>query len=163
MSEFGQQLITIILAPTLVVGAVAWLLRAIISQGFQRDIERFKAEVKRKNDQQRERFLLIHNRRAEVIADLYSRLAKTKRLVGDLVAIFQQDASALPQKEQRVADAYNDAAEYFAQNRLFLPERTAEKADSMLDTLHTALIEFDTAQMGNKQYGRPVGSVDPIL
>ena len=61
----------------------------------------------------------------------------------------------MPQKEQRVADAYNDAAEYFAQNRLFLPERTAEKADSMLDTLHTALIEFDTAQMGNKHQCGP--------
>lgn len=152
MTEFWQQLLALILAPTLVVGAVAWLLRGLVNQGFKRDLERFKSDLERENYERREKFSLIHQRRAEIIAGLYSRIARTKGLLEGLVGIFQQGGQSLTIKKQTVADAYNDAASYFFENRLFLPRETATKAGALLEALRHALIDFDTAQMGNEDY-----------
>jgi hypothetical protein len=157
MEEFWQQLIALILAPTLVVGAVAWLLRSFLDQGMKRDLEKFKIELERESFEKRQKFSLIHQKRADIIAGLYSRLAKTKGLVADLVAPFQQGGQSLNEKKKNVADAYNEASQFFFQNRLFLPNSTAEKSEKMLESLRHALIDFDVAQMGNDEY-KPDGT-----
>ncbi|WP_083005352.1 hypothetical protein [Halomonas sp. GT] len=41
---------------------------------------------------------------------------------------------------------------YFYQNRIFLPNDAADKAETLIGTLRDVLIEFDTAQMGNEEY-----------
>lgn len=152
MSDFWQQLITLILAPTIVVGAITYLLKSVVNQGFRKDLERFKSDIERESHEKREKFSLIHQKRAEIIAGLYSRFARTRGLVGDLVGIFQSGGQSLIEKKQKVAGSYNDAASYFYENRLFLPKETAVKAEVLLDELRTALIEFDTAQLGNDEY-----------
>ena len=95
MSPYWQQLLGIIIAPAVVVGAIAWLLRGIISQGFARDIQRYKSELEQQNFEHRERFSTIHQRRAEVIATLYGKIARANAFVGDLVALFQQGGQSL--------------------------------------------------------------------
>jgi len=152
MNEFWQQLIAIILAPTLTVAAIAWLLKGIISQGFQRDLEKFKSDLAQKNYEQQQKFSLIHQKQADIIANLYSKFAKTKGLVADLVGIFQQGGQSLMDKKKNVAESYNDMASYFFQNKLFLTSNTAERCEKLVDELRSALIEFDTAQMGNDEY-----------
>lgn len=152
MNEFWQQLLALTLTPTLVIGAVAWLLKGFIGQEFKRDLARFKGDIDRENFEKRERFSLIHQKRAEVITGVYSRLVKTRSLVADLVAIFQSGGQSLIQKKQKVAEVYNDAASYFFENKIFLPKATAEKTEALIDELKKALIEFDTAQLGNDEY-----------
>ena len=152
MSPYWQQLLGIIIAPAVVVGAIAWLLRGIISQGFARDIQRYKSELEQQNFEHRERFSTIHQRRAEVIATLYGKIARANAFVGDLVALFQQGGQSLIEKKKKVADVYNDMSSYFFENRLFLPQVTAEKTEKLVMTIKDALIEFDTAQMGNDEY-----------
>jgi hypothetical protein len=49
------------------------------------------------------------------------------------------------------------AGNIFFQNRLFLPNSTAEKSEKMLESLRHALIDFDVAQMGNDEY-KPDGT-----
>jgi hypothetical protein len=41
---------------------------------------------------------------------------------------------------------------YFFENRIFLPNETAEKAEKLVMAIRDVLIEFDTAQMGNVEY-----------
>lgn len=55
-------------------------------------------------------------------------------------------------KKKNVAESYNDMASYFFQNKLFLTSNTAERCEKLVDELRSALIEFDTAQMGNDEY-----------
>ncbi len=148
MAEFWQQLIALTVTPALIVGAVAWLSRRLINQAFTRELERFKSELESKNFEHREKFSLIYQRRAEIICGLYSLLVKAKRLVGDLVAPFQRGGQSLPEKKQKVADAYNEAASFFYENRPFFTKETVDKVDKLLDTLSSALIDFDTAQIG---------------
>ncbi len=152
MEEYWKQLVGLIVAPSVVVGALAWILRGVISQGFARDIEKYKAELEQQNFEHRERFSTIHQRRAEVIANLYGKIARTKSVTADLVGIFQQGGQSLLQKKEKASEVYNDMASYFYENRLFLPKTTAERAENLINTLKEILIEFDTSQMGNDEY-----------
>ncbi len=152
MEAYWQQLIGLIVAPAVVVGAIAWLSRGFISQGFARDLQKYKSELDRQDFEHRERFSLIHQRRAEVIATLYGKIARTKSVVSDLVGIFQQGGQSLIEKKRRAADIYNDMSSFFFENRIFLPSDTAEKAEKLIMAIRDVLIEFDTAQMGNDEY-----------
>ncbi|CAH1044327.1 hypothetical protein [Halomonas sp. TD01] len=152
MEEYWQQLAGLIVAPTLVVAAVAWILKTVISQGFARDIQHYKSELDRANFEHQQRFSTIHQRQAEVIANLYGKIAKSKSSAADLVGIFQQGSQPLTEKKKRTAEIYNDMSAYFYQNRIFLPNDAADKAETLIGTLRDVLIEFDTAQMGNEEY-----------
>ena len=45
-----QEILVLIVTPTLIVGAAAWILRTIFQQGLQRDIERFKARLQNEHN-----------------------------------------------------------------------------------------------------------------
>ena len=152
METYWQQLVGLIVAPTVVVAAVAWLLRTVIAQGFARDIQRFKSDLDRESFEHQQRFSTIHQRQAEVISNLYGKIAESKSVIANLVGIFQHGGQSLMEKKQKAADSYNDMKDYFYKNRIFLPRETADKAETLLITLRDILIEFDTAQMGNEEY-----------
>lgn len=152
MEAYWQQLVGLIVAPVAVVGAIAWLLREILSQGIARDLHRYKSELELQNFEHRERFSLIHQRRAEVIATLYGKIAKTYSIAADLVGIFQQDGQSLTEKKQYAADVFNDMSAYFFENRIFLPHETAKTSEKLVMTIKDVLIKFDTAQMDNNEY-----------
>lgn len=150
--DYWQQLIAIVLTPTLSVAAVAWILKALFSSGLQRDLERYKRELDAKQFEHQARFSLIHQKRAEVISELYARLARSKTRLGDLVAIFQPGGQSLVEKRKVTAEAFNEANSYFNEHRIFLSEEIAENVDAVFEAMRDAFIEFDTAQMGNDEY-----------
>ena len=150
--DYWQQLIAIILAPTLSVAALAWILKSLFNSGLQRDLERYKRQLDAKQFEQQTRFSLIHQKRAEVISELYAILARAKVRLGELVAIFQPGGQSLIEKRKITAETYNEAVSYFNERRIFLPEEIAENVDGVLAAMRTAFIEFDTAQMGNEEY-----------
>jgi hypothetical protein len=152
MESYWQQLIGVIVAPTVVVGAIAWLMRGMLSQGFARDLENHKSELAKADFEHRERFSLIHQRRADVIATLYGKIAKTRSVAADLVGILQHGGQSLMEKKRNTADVYNDMSGYFYENRIFLPNETAEKTEELVTAIRHSLIEFDTAHMGNDEY-----------
>jgi uncharacterized membrane protein YuzA (DUF378 family) len=116
MEAYWQQLIGLIVAPVVVVGAIAWLLRGLVSQGFARNLQSYKSELERQDLEHRERFSLIHQRRAEVIATLYGKIARTRSVVADLVGIFQQGGQSLIEKKKKAADIYNDMSAHSCPN-----------------------------------------------
>ena len=152
MEAFWQQLIGLIVAPAVVVCAIAWLLRGMISQGFARDLQRYKSELERQDFEHRERFSLIHQRRAEVIATLYGKIAKTKSVLAALVGILQPGGQSLKEKIKQTDNIYTDMSAYFYENRILLPKETAEKTEKLLIAMRDVLIEFATSQMGNDEY-----------
>lgn len=152
MESYWQQLIGVIVAPTVVVGAIAWLMRGMLSRGFARDLENHKSELARADFEHRERFSLVHQRRADVIATLYGKIAKTRSVAADLVGILQHGGQSLMEKKRKTADVYNDMTGYFYENRIFFPYETSDKIEALVAAIHHSLIDFDTAQMGNDDY-----------
>jgi len=134
------------------VAALAWLLKFLFSSGLQRDLERYKRELYVKQFERQARFSLIHQKRAEVIAELYARLARARARIGELVAIFQPGGQSLIEKKKLTAEVFNDANSYFQERRIFLQEEIAENVDLVFKAMWEALIEFDTAQRGSDEY-----------
>lgn len=146
----SDQVIQLILTPTLIVGALAWLLRSFFDQSLRRDLARFQNELESRRFEHQTRFSLIHQRQAEVIAGLYSRLAKARRLIAQLVALFQPGGQNLLEKKRRVADACNDADEFFNENRLYLAQDLAARIEELLGVMKGAYITFETAMQGDE-------------
>jgi hypothetical protein len=111
-----QGLLTTVLSTTVIVGAVAWLARALISQWLARDIERFKGTLATENtrsveelrvnlqlEAQRQQIVFgsLHSRRAEVIAELYGKLDELDRAVHAVVG--QQWFRAIREDSDRLS------------------------------------------------------------
>lgn len=150
--EFWKQLLALTLTPTLAVVAIAWLIRKLFESSLQRDLERFKSELELKRFEHQTRFSLIHQKRAEVLSNLYSRLARAKSLLGDLVAIFQPGGQLLPEKKKKAADSFNDASSYFFEHRIFLNKTTAIQVEEVISAMREAFVAFDTSQLENVEY-----------
>jgi hypothetical protein len=147
-----QQILAQILTPALVIGALAWLLRKFFELGLQRDLERYKSELQRQYYEYQIKYSIIHQKRAEAIASIYSRLVRAKAQLADLVSLLQQGGQSLPDKKSKVAEAYHDAASFFFEHRIFLPENTSVKIERVLDGMRESFYTFDAAQFGHDQY-----------
>ena len=150
--DFWQQLAAIIIAPSAVVTAVAFLIRQYFAASFNRDLESFKSELGTKAFEYQKRFSLIHDRQAEVVAGIYSRLVRAQRLLARLVGMLQPGGQSLIQKQTDVLAAFNVADEFFAENRIYFEESTAAQIDDVLRKMQDAYFKFDSSQFGNDQY-----------
>lgn len=148
MDTFWQELLALILTPTLIVAGVAWLLKSYVDHAATRSLEQFKKQLEHESFEQRTRFSILHEQRAEIIADLYKRLVKTQRMITDLVHPVQYGDRPLADKRRDVVDAYNETASFFFENKLFLHTETAEKVEALIAALRKALVEFDSVQTG---------------
>lgn len=147
--ELWQQIVALTLTPTLLVGALAYLLRTLFDRGLERDLERHKSELAAQLFEHQTKFSIIHEKRAEVIAELYGRLARAHRELAKLTAAFQPGGQSLRGKKQQAADACNKADEFFNERRLYLDLKTSEKIDKTLETMKSAFIDFDMAQQSD--------------
>ena len=57
-----------------VLGAVAWLSKSLVSQQLARVLEAFRCQLSVEAERDRVRFSKLHERRAEVIEELYSKI-----------------------------------------------------------------------------------------
>ncbi len=144
-----EQVAILIFTPTATIAAVVYFLRKMFDRGLQRDLERYRANLKREDIEHQIKYSLIHERKAEVIANVYAGLVKAKRKMAQLVFIFQPGGQNLRQKKQDAADAYNNIDDYFNEHRLYLDRVTADKVESILIKIKEAFIDFDTVQNGD--------------
>jgi len=147
--DIWKQVTILIFTPTATIAAVVYFLRKMFDRGLQRDLDRYRANLKRKEIEHQIKYSLIHERKAEVIANVYAGLVKAKRKMAQLVFIFQPDGQNLQKKKQDAADACNNVDDYFNEHRLYLDRVTADKAESILIKMKEAFINFDTAQNGD--------------
>ncbi|MCG6659621.1 hypothetical protein HOP52_17870 [Halomonas campisalis] len=145
-----QQLLALILAPTLVVAAMTWILRALFSQALSRDIEKLKSELKTEAFREQYRFQKLHERQAEVISDLYARMVHAERKMGQLTSRFRPVYPSLEGQKGEAAKACDSFADFFREHRLYLPEETAEKVQKLVDLLAEIFIDIDCAQPGDE-------------
>jgi hypothetical protein len=132
--------------------------KSIIEKVLARDTQRLEYELKSKADTELEklrstlattatehqiRFAKLHEKRAEVIAETYSRLRELHTNLGDYVKIFEP-AGDRPKEErrQRVGDAHRSFIEYYSKNRIFLSKAAVEKLDDINQKSVSAFYDF---------------------
>jgi hypothetical protein len=137
-------------AQSVFLGFVGWLVRSIISHGLERDLAAYQAQLRTDSDREIERlknefrmaelehkvrFSKLHEKRAEVIANIYGlmvesnwyaqRYAYTNRLEG------QMDAVAEAAKEK-----ITELSRYFELHRLYLPNSICIVLNQFVSKMH---------------------------
>lgn len=85
----------------------------------------------------------MHEKRAEVIAEAYSRLKNLYSSLADYVKVFEPAGG--PSREQRreaASEAHRDYRNYYGTNVIFFPKAVAEKLEAIDFEVVKALNEF---------------------
>lgn len=135
--DIGKHSVTIIV--------LGWLARSLCSQLLSKELERFKADLssasitaieRLKHDHQvtalehQVRFSKLHERRAEVVAEVYSLIVEVKWASQSFAS--PMEWSGEPKKDKKYYIALKKLAEfcsYFDKNRIYLPQLLCEQFD----------------------------------
>src|SRR5882762_8947453 len=138
--------------------AAAWLIKTVLTDRLAREAEEFKTQLKADADAQIERlknslemaalehqvrFSKLHERRAEVIAELYKRLVEVGA-EGSLFVYTVGGSSGEHFEQYNKAYKNNwDLARFIEANRIYLPVRACDLLDKYVHTLNKAVIDVN--------------------
>ncbi len=139
----------------IVLVVVGFVAKSIFTQLLSRDIEkykstreteleRFKADLQKSSFEHQTRYLSLHSKRAEVIAELYMLLVHAEHKAISLANPVQL-AGEPTQNEKRI-EAYKSGKtlyEFFEQNRIYFKQDCCERVTSFINSLYTALSDFN--------------------
>jgi hypothetical protein len=150
--ELWKELLILILSPLAVISAGAYLIRKVLERGLNRDLEKYKNELEMHRFEYQTRFSLIHQKRAEVIGEFYSRLVESEDLLRRLTSVFQphNQPLPLPMRKDETRAAYWRCKDYFNGHRIYFDEELCLKIDTFLKVMFSAFCDFDTGQDGEK-------------
>jgi hypothetical protein len=138
--------------------ALGWLARSFGSQLLAKDLEKFKSSLSSASSEASERlkhqlqlvahehqvrFSKLHERRAEVIANLYELLVEAQWAGQSFVSVVEMNGE--PPKNEKYVTAMNAFAEFFRafdKRRIFLPEELCEQLDEFLQGMRKRVIHF---------------------
>lgn len=134
------------------------LSKSLIEKLLTRDTQRFEYELKCKADTELEklrsslatiatehqiRFAKLHERRAEVIAETYSKLRDLHTSLGDYVKPFVPTGDKSQEERRKiVGEAHKKFIEYYSRNRIFLSKVAVEKLDAINLASKKAFFDF---------------------
>jgi len=138
-----QEIIKTLGGYTLFLGAAAWLIKQLVSNRFVRDAEKFKITVQTNADTEIERlknslqmaalehqvrFSKLHERRAEIIAELYTRLVDAQEVSENYVS--QGGGTQLYPAASRKLIEFGA---FVMRHRIYLPERICTSLNTFLE------------------------------
>lgn len=135
----AEIVITSVLGSGVLLGAVAWLVRSLMLHLLSKDLESFKGQLQLAAFEHQVRFSQLHERRASILAELYSKVVQLHRTASSFVHWYQSANDA--DKKRRLKLLWQAADEYvgyFEQHRIYFDETTCAKVDSLNDALSKA-------------------------
>jgi len=157
-----QTILTIILAPTFIVGGLMFVLRKFFEQLLSRDIEKFRVTLQTESERSKlqlqnqlqaelfefqTKFSVYHQKQADVIGTFYEMLSETQIVVSQVVHPVQFEAES--SDEERFRQAFNkkvDLARFFERSRIYFDEDICEQISTVNKTMHKVLILFQSSQ-----------------
>lgn len=149
-----QEILALVLAPTLIVGAAAWVLRTLFQQGLQRDIEKFKARLQNEHNtaqatlqtqlqahlfEHQARFSTFHAKQSEVLSKTYELFFDPFEHIKEYVHPLDMDGPPSQEQLEQIVDEFNELTGFYHKNRIYLPENICTKMDSLLKEMKSAL------------------------
>lgn len=141
----------------IVVAAAKWLADVFANRILESDRHKYQEmlaklsnELEMSRQERHVRFSLLHERRAQVVAEFYARLSRASQPLARLVNLFQlRDAQPLSEKKEEVAKVCGEAASYYYENKIWLDPEVCESADAVLEEMYKAFVAFDVAHSGD--------------
>jgi len=124
---------------TAIVSAGAYFARSIIERWLTRSLAKYKVDLQLAASEHQTRFTKLHERRAEVIAELYKRLVRTRRSFERLtmpyfiVGVRTREEPSVEEKHQEVVKNTEEFVEYSIENRIYFTSNVCAKLDELRD------------------------------
>jgi hypothetical protein len=107
------------------------------------EIEKLKSELNITAAQSQFRFSKLHEKRAEIIAEVYASLREALTCLSEYTKAFEPDGGASREdRRKNAANAANSFAKLYAAKQIFIPEAAAAKLDEINQELKSAFIQF---------------------
>ena len=122
---------------------LGFLGRSLMSSVLAKDIEKFKAELHVAAVEHQVRFSKLHEKRAEVLAELYNLLVAATWQATNFA--FPMQWAGDPDKKTQYVTAVNAIAEYFRffdQHRIWLPAKLCDPLEAFAKQLRTPTIHL---------------------
>lgn len=114
---------------------------------YARTIEQFRSAIQRSQFEHQTRFSYYHQKKAEVVAELYRLLNDSLDRLRALVSPLQfGDGSDKAKRIQETIDLYNELARQFYPKRIFLESDICDQVDSILKTMRKSLSDWQMSQ-----------------
>ncbi len=139
---------------------LGWLARSFGAQLLAKDLEKFKMELSAATSNASEhlkhelqktalehqvRFSKLHERRGEVVAEIYSLLVEAHWAIESFVSPMEWVGE--PSKKEKYLEAYNKPVEffrYFDKHRIYLPQELCDQLEAFMRGMRTIVIGFGT-------------------
>jgi hypothetical protein len=145
-------------AATVLLAAVAWLIRSLVSHLLNKDIEKYKFELRREAERELEtlkaalkiqtsahqiRFSKLHDRRADVIEELYKKIVAFESSASSLIAEFSLGYyDHQKQKADKFIDQYFDLHNFTERNAIYFTPDLTDKIKELNQLLFNLSINI---------------------
>jgi hypothetical protein len=143
---------TTLASGTVVLGAAAWATKTLLSDRLTRQVEAFKIQLKADVDTANERlknslqmvalehqvrFSKLHEKRAEVIGEVYARLIEVEKGYGRFVLVdgYERDPEKQREARHKTDVAMYEMSLFIEKHRIYLPARVCESLKAFLDIM----------------------------
>ncbi len=166
MIDFSIQLISSAAVSAALTAAIIWLSKSWISERLKNAIkheydskleshkasllaqsavetERLRSQLSMQATEHAVRFQRLHEKRADVVAELYSRLVEAYWKASSFASLAEW--SGEPNKQKKYADAMNAFAnffQFFDKNKIFLPSQLCEQMEAFVQGMREKVIGF---------------------
>lgn len=140
-----QEIIEFLGSATAISLTVGYLGKKAIEAYLAGRVEAYKSNLEKLTSEHTIRFQRLHSERAEVIKDLYAKLANLDDTLHSILRPFQAVGEpALAEKVSKLSDQFNDMREYFLPRRIFFEESTCTLIDSIFELAKGVFIDITT-------------------
>jgi hypothetical protein len=142
--------------------AVAWLIKTLVSNRLALDTEKFKIEMKASADTQIERvkaFLVrssrVHERQLDILGKLFRQLSDIQSLFQNMTRTGRMTAEITPEEYYpKVMEALKAAYEEFLNGRLFIPSALVQQCEGFFSAVFEGQRDFSLAHIPQLDPGK---------
>lgn len=125
-------------------GILLYIFQRIIDERSAKRLEKFKAELQSTAFEQETRFSKLHEKRAEVIEELYNKLVKVQRALFSLLYEFASEKNKYDTiGPSKIIEEFNA---YFEANQIYLPENICSHIGRFHTIALSSWLSFVSAQ-----------------
>ncbi|WGO98143.1 hypothetical protein QFX18_19230 [Saccharophagus degradans] len=124
-------------------GILAWVAKSLVSQLLTKDLEKHKIDLQKTALEHQVVFSRLHDKRAEVVAELYSLLVKAHQKMKEFVS--PVGYSGGPSKHDLFIDSMKASTEFhdfYSKVRIYIPEYICTKIDDLFHNMNMKAISF---------------------
>lgn len=150
-----ETLVAMLGGGSIVLAAVAWLIKTLVSNRLALDAEKFKIKIKDTADTEIERvkaFLIrasrVHERQLDILGKLYRHLGDALGLFQSMTRTGRRPSEMTPEQyAPLVTDAISAAYEKFLNARVFLPPALVQQCESFFNAVFEGQRHFSLAHV----------------